>query len=224
MSVRCRPTWGLLPNCDIKGLIYNDAQSLNMVTGHIGLKSSSLSSLFSFSFLSPSFFLFFFFFFLFALFFPLSSLWPALGGPKPSCPCGDCQNATTASPPMYPRRNNETAWSWLQISVKNLLFEDRFFVQPIVQLAEKCCVKRLVKCGKRNWYGLVCVSLLSIVSMPKTIPCCMHSASAGPCVHSFKLTCHGMPVYVRVCIAAACHVCTISTVSSHFHQHLTFFT
>ena len=28
----------------------------------------------------------------------------------------------------YPRRNNETTWSWLQIGVKNLLFEDRFFV------------------------------------------------------------------------------------------------
>ena len=42
----------------------------------------------------------------------------------------------------YPRRNNETAWSWLQIGVKNLLFEHRFFVQPIVQLAEKCCVKK----------------------------------------------------------------------------------
>ena len=54
----------------------------------------------------------------------------------------------------YPRRNNETAWSWLQIGVKNLLFEDRFFVQPIVQLAEKCFVKRLMKCGKRNWYVL----------------------------------------------------------------------
>ena len=52
----------------------------------------------------------------------------------------------------YPSRNNETAWSWLQIGVKNLLFEDRFFVQPIVQMAEKCCVKRLMKCGKRNWY------------------------------------------------------------------------
>ena len=33
----------------------------------------------------------------------------------------------------------------------------------------------------------------------------MHSASAGHCVHSFKLTCHGM-VYVRVCIAASPHI------------------
>ena len=28
VSVMCRPTWGLLPNC-IKGLVYNDVQSLN---------------------------------------------------------------------------------------------------------------------------------------------------------------------------------------------------
>ena len=33
----------------------------------------------------------------------------------------------------------------------------------------------------------------------------MHSASAGHCVHSFKLTCHVM-VYVRVCIAASPHI------------------
>ena len=160
MSVMCRPTWGLLPNYDIKGLIYNDAQSLNTVTGHIGLKSSSLSSLFSFSFLSPSFFL---------LFFPfrpfLSSLWPALGDPEPSGsgPCGDCQNATTASPPMYPRRNNETAWSWLQISVKKLVVWGSFLCSAYRSTRRKMLCKKASEMWQKEL--LVCVSLLSIVSM-----------------------------------------------------------
>ena len=84
MSILCRPTWGLLPNCNIKGLVYNDVQSLNTEQpAHIGLKFSSLSFLlffpypfflFLFSFFFLSFFLSFFFS-LRSLFFPLSSLW-----------------------------------------------------------------------------------------------------------------------------------------------------
>ena len=165
MSVMCRPTWGLLPNYDIKGLIYNDAQSLNTVTGHIGLKPSSLSSLFSFSFLSPSFFLFFFFF----PFSPFSFLFLLCDRPWATQNQVAVAHVAIAKTPQRPVRLCIQGGIMKLHGVdflnqcKKLVVWGSFLCSAYRSTRRKLLCKKASEMWQKEL--LVCVSLLSIVSM-----------------------------------------------------------